>query len=155
MNVKITGMDSVRRNLRSLPKELMKSAETAVLRAGATPILKASKSMVPKDSGLLKKSLGLRVATLKGQKSARVGPRTGMKQTVSRKLPNGKTIQVLADPNKYSHLVEYGTSHSAAKPFIRPAIDQSEGQVIDAMAAGLDKHLDKVAAKLRRKGGSR
>jgi len=89
---------------------------------------------------------------VKGNKSARIGPQKGMKQIVTRTdKKTGKKRQVMADPNKYSHLVEYGTSHSPAKPFIRPAIDSTQSQVLNTMAAGLDKHLTRVAARLAKK----
>lgn len=144
--MKLTGTKEIAKALGKLPKELQRSAESAVLREGAKPIAKAAKSRVPVASGLLKKSIGSRVRTIKGETSARIGPRTGMKQTVTR---NGR--QVISDPNKYSHLVEFGTSKTAAQPFIRPAVDSAGGEVIEAMAKGYEKHLTKVVAKLRRK----
>ena len=148
---KITGAREIRDALRKLPKELQRAAEKAVLRAGAQPIAKAAKARAPKDSGLLKKSIGLRVATVKGETSARVGPRTGMKQQVTRKRPNGKTYTETADPNKYSHLVELGSSRAPAKPFIRPAVDAAASDTLAAMATGYEKHLTKVVAKLRKR----
>lgn len=148
---KITGAREIRDALRKLPKELQRAAEKAVLRAGAQPIAKAAKARAPKDSGLLKKSIGLRVATVKGETSARVGPRTGMKRQVTRKRPNGKTYTEMADPNNYSHLVELGSSRAPAKPFIRPAVDAAASDTLAAMATGYEKHLTKVVAKLRKR----
>jgi HK97 gp10 family phage protein len=118
------------------------------------PIRKSAKGFAArsKDTGLLEKSIGLSVKKVGGQKSARIGPRKGMRKEVTRTdQRTGKTYKEIADPNNYSHLVEYGTAHSAAKPFIRPAIDESQGEVITAMAAGLDKHLTRVAARLAKK----
>ena len=65
----------------------------------------------------------------------------------------GQMVPDIRDPNKYSHLVEKGTSHSPAQPFIRPAMDSASGQVLEAMSAGLDKHLTRVAQRLAAKGG--
>ena len=142
--VKLVGVRDLSRALDRLPIELQRSAERAVLRAGAKPILKAAKSKVVKASGLLKKSLGTNVKKLKGETTARVGPRKGY----SGKVKRGNR-EVFQNPSKYSHLVEYGTSHSAAKPFIRPAVDSTQGEVVGAMAAGLDTHLTKVVRKLK------
>ncbi len=153
MNVKITGMRELNRTLERLPKELIRSSENAVLRAGAKPIEKAAKAKVTTDTGLLKKAIGIRVKKVNGVNSARIGPRTGFKgkSLGKRKDKKGVETERFQDPNKYSHLVEFGTSHSAAKPFIRPAIDTAQGQVVEAMGAGLEKHLDRTAARLRRK----
>jgi len=154
VNIEISGVRNILSALDRLPDALRKSAETAVLRAGAKPIEKAAKVNAgkTKDTGLLKKSIGLRVAKVKGVTSARVGPRKGMRQEVTRTdKRTGRKYKEIADPNNYSHLVEYGTSHSPAKPFIRPAIDSAQGETLNAMAAGLDKHLTKVAARLAKR----
>ncbi len=137
-----------------LPDALRKSAETAVLRAGAVPIRKAAKANAAKskDTGLLQKSISLSVKGKPGNRSARVGPAKGLRQKVTRTdKRTGKKYEEIADPNNYSHLVEYGTSHSPAKPFIRPAIDSAEGETLDAMTTGLEKHLTRVAARLAKK----
>lgn len=152
--IELKGVGQIIKNLDALPDALRKSAETAVLRAGAVPIRKAAKANAAKskDTGLLQKSISLRIQTVKGVKSARVGPRKGLRQKVTRTDPRtGKTYEEIADPNNYSHLVEYGTSHSPAKPFIRPAIDSAQGEVLSAMTTGLDKHLTRVAARLAKK----
>lgn len=153
IKIESAGLRQLMRNLDALPAALKKSAETAVLRAGATPIQKAAKRNAKKfrDTGLLEKSIGLRVKAVKGEKSARVGPRAGMRQKVTRtNKKTGKTRTEIADPNKYSHLVEYGTSKAPAQPFIRPAVESTQGEVLDAMSVGLDKHLTRVAEKLKR-----
>jgi len=143
----IEGVKEMNRAINRLAPELQKSAEVAVLRAGAKPILKKAKQNVTVgDSGLLKKSLGIGVRKVKGRTTARIGPRTGFAKVVTR---NGKEVR--SDPNKYSHLVEFGTSHSAAKPFIRPAEESAKGEVIDAMAQGYNKHLIRVANRIRSK----
>lgn len=146
---------NIRASLDALPNELLRSSEKAVLRAGAKPIEKAAKAKAPVRDGTLKKSIGTNVKTVNGVTSARVGPRTGVKgrSLGFRKNKKGVMTERFADPNKYSHLVEFGTSHSPAKPFIRPAIDTASGEVVDAMAAGLDKHLTRTVARLKRKAG--
>jgi len=52
---------------------------------------------------------------------------------------------------KYAHLVEYGTSKMAARPFIRNAIASSETQIMHEMAKGYEKGLDRAVRKLRKK----
>ena len=151
VRLQIGGLRAMQARLEALGPELQKAAEKAVLRAGAVPIRKAAKRFAKnsKDTGLLMQSISLSVKTNKGVTSARVGPRRGMRKKVTRtNSTTGETYEEIADPNNYSHLVEYGTSHSAAKPFIRPAIDAAQDEVLSAMASGLDKHLTRVAARL-------
>lgn len=163
-HIRLVGVREVQRTLDKLAPELMKSAERAVLRAGAKPILQAAKSKVPivkKNGGLLKKSLGVNVKKVRGVTDARIGPRFGFRvsrgfaiaRKDSKNRKKGERYEAFANPVKYSHLVEYGTSRTAAKPFIRPAVESASPKVVDAMADGLSKHLDRVAARLARRAG--
>lgn len=149
ISIKVTGINDLRRAMDRLPAELKKRAEVPVLRAGAKPIHKSAKAKAPvgneEHPGQLKKSLGITVKKLRGVYSARVGARTGYSVT----LKNGKK----KDPSKYIHLVELGTSHSAAKPFIRPAVDSTRGEVLGEMSKGLEKHLHRTAARIAKKSG--
>jgi len=149
--IALRGFSQLEAALRKLPRELQNAAESAALRGGAAPIRKAAKGHLSKskDSGLLSKSLGVTVKkTRRGQKTARVGPRSGFRQVVKRK---GKAKPELADPVKYAHLVEYGTSKTQAKPFIRPALESASGEAMTAMAAAYSKHLGRVVARLRKR----
>lgn len=165
IQVSKTSIKNLARAIDELPKELRRSSESSVLRAGAKPISKAAKSKAPngkgEHAGLLKKAIGINVKKVGGVMSARIGPRASVKVSLGTKIARktkgkrvkGQPYQAYKIPNKYSHLVEFGTSHSAARPFIRPAIDAASGEVVDAMAAGLNKHLDRTVARLRRKAG--
>jgi HK97 gp10 family phage protein len=168
MNDRILSIDagslkSVIKSLESLPIELQKSAERAVLRSGAAPIQKAVKARVPVDTGLLKKSIGTKVSLGRAATygRAQVGPRSGFhstKKVTGRKrdrASKGKRRAAkekkMIQPEEYAFYLEHGTPHMPAKPFIRPAIDAAEGEVLAAMATGLDKHLTRVAARMASK----
>jgi len=144
--IDIKGVASIQRALSRLPDELQRSGEAAALRAGAKPVTRAAKAKAPTDSGLLKKSIGQNVKRIRGVRTARIGPRLGWGKEVPR---NGKTV--FSDPAKYSHLIELGTSHSAAQPFIRPAIDSTRSEVVSAMADGLDRYVTRAVKRLRSK----
>lgn len=149
MSLQLTGMRELQQALNRLPKELQRTVEASALRAGMAPVRKSARANLgrSKDSGLLQKSLGLTVKKSKnGQLTARVGPRSGFTQTVTRK---GRTKPQKANPVKYAHLIEYGTSRAPAQPFIRPAVESNSGQIIDEMAKGYDKGLDKAVRKIR------
>lgn len=154
--IKLEGVQHIARALDRLPIEVRATAEKSALRAGGKPILNAAKAMCPVgENGLLKKSIGLTVrknrsGALRGQFTLRVGPRTGfaiVKGVRSKGKNAGKPIRI--DPSKYGHLVELGTSHSAAKPFIRPAIDSASSQVVAAMAQGYAKGLERAVKKIQ------
>lgn len=173
--VSIKGLKILNDRISDLPKELLKSAERAVLSAGGKPILQAAKANAPVGkgpaAGLLKKSMGLNVKRVKGVWSARVGPRLGFGKKIgtgkrrkdrfakSRRRGRiqtakvGDSYDIWKNPVYYSHLVEFGTSKTPASGFIRRAVESSAPGTFDAMAAGLDKHLTRTVERLRRKAG--
>lgn len=42
----------------------------------------------------------------------------------------------------YARMVEFGTRHSAAKPFIRPALDNAVNTIVEKVVAGYRERLD-------------
>jgi HK97 gp10 family phage protein len=151
-----SSLKSVLNALEKLPKELQKSAEKAVIRAGAKPILKAIKEnvsgkIVKQQSKTLKKSLGVSIRTSKsGWVGASIGPRSGFKYA-TKTGRRGKTKDKNADAQEVAFYLETGTPNMPARPFIRPALESAQGEVIGAMEAGLSKHLTRVAARLASK----
>jgi HK97 gp10 family phage protein len=96
-----------------------------------------------KRTGLLEKSIGFRVKITKRKTVAGiVGPRTGFRQAI--KAGRGDTV-IYANPTQYYHLLEFGTSHSAAKPTLRPAWAAgkrgAENRFRDAVKAGLEREM--------------
>lgn len=157
--IKFYGLKGIQDALKKLPAELQKTTEMVALRAGAKPILAAAKSNAKssEDSGLLMKSLGINVR--KGRSgefrhvyTARIGARKGFKKYLGT-FATGKRAgrSRYQDPSKYDHLVELGTSHSAAKPFIRPAVESSKSEVLTEIAKGYDKGLARVIQRLKKK----
>jgi len=167
--IRISGFKELDMALSKLPEELARTTEAAALREGGKPIRREVIARAPtgkgKEAGLLKRSIGLNVrknkkgSAEKGRYTARVGPRTGFKiavgtavATVTKgKRKKGERYTVYKDPTKYAHLVELGTSHSAADPFIRTGSEAAESEVINGLARGYEKGLAKAVDKLRKK----
>lgn len=141
--LRIDGIKELERALMKLPKELRDKSEKAALRGGAFLISKAAKSKVPVGRGFLKKAIGITVRKSKGNLTGRVRAKS-KKTTIT---VNGKPKVI--NPAKYASLVEYGTSRTAARPFIRPAVEQSKDEVVSSMAEAFNKNLSKVVAKIR------
>jgi HK97 gp10 family phage protein len=168
-SLKLTGFKELEAALLKLPKELASIAEAAALREGMKPVHAAAKSFAVKGkgphAGLLAKSIGLTVRRVRrklqymNRYTARVGPKSGFrvslgtaiarKDNPKRGRVKGKPYQVFKDPRFYAHLVEFGTSHSPAKPFIRPAMESSESKIMEGLQKGYEKGLEKVIKKIR------
>lgn len=131
---------------------------------GARIIAKAAKQKAPVRSKadapsnitplkLLKKSIGSKVKVYRnsGKVVGIVGPRTGFKTQIGSRVRKGKKSKpgdpIYENPTNVAHLLELGTKRSRARPFLRPALDQSKEQVKTAMAAAIKAGIEKEAVK--------
>lgn len=138
-----------------------KAMRTKVVRRAVNlstrPLLAKAKEKLKEDgigvTGQLRKSMGRKVKTYpSGVVVGMVGPRVGFKVLI-KTTPEGK--QVFHDPARIGHLVEQGHGGPAPAPphpFMRPAFDESRGEVARIMqsevTSGLEKEAIKAAGKI-------
>lgn len=129
-NVKFTisGAAELERALRTLGPRVAGNVSGRALRAMAKPIVQRARELVPVDTGRLKKSITTKLHRMRG------GQRTidiGFKRPTSRR----------------AHLTEYGTAHSAARPFMRPALDENAARALTEMGRVLGEAIENEAKK--------
>jgi HK97 gp10 family phage protein len=140
IKARFEGVQSAIQALDGLDKKIRRKGIRKAALAAGTIILKAAKGRVVKETGLLRKSLGKKVKVYtKGVGVAVVGPRVGFKQEVTR-----RGVKVWSNPVRYAHLVELGTGRTAAKPFLKPALDATRKQVEDAMKAAINEVIEEA-----------
>jgi len=135
---------------------------------GAKPVLDAARAKAGvsfnKRTGLLAKSIKARRAKKISKSRALVviGPthmkrimrvtKTGKLRGVSaKKLDQAKSEGarlIPVDPGNYAHLVELGTVHSIAKPFMRPAFDFTKQRAKEVMEKEVGKMTEDLARSL-------
>lgn len=151
--------------LKAIEKESRRrTITTKAVKAGAKIVQRAAKASAPKrkKSGALRSSIG--VKAVKGKKGktiayAVIGPRKSKVKLLQR---GRKQIRVI--PRFYAHLVEKGTAaHSlgdgrqhpgtAARPFLRPALDSTRSaagaEAARVLAAEIEKEIAKAAGKVK------
>lgn len=125
LNVQIVGIEQAIRNLQELPKGLQRKHMRIAMNAAGGVLKTAAVSRVPRQTGLLKRSLSVKVkANKRGEWFAAVGPKRGMKVGVRttakgtlRAMSAAKTKSLAAagetvryaNPARYAHLAEKGT----------------------------------------------
>lgn len=124
MNIRIEGLDVLERRLKELDRRTTGNVLRKALREGANVLKKEAKARVPVRTGKLKKSITVNV-TLKarGDCYAKLGFKKGA---------------------AYGVPVELGTSHSAAKPFLRPAIDVKGNDAVRYFGVRLKQEIDQA-----------
>ncbi len=137
-------------------------AIATALKAAGRPVTKAARAKCPVDpladpAGTLKRSLGAELRGRPGRQYLAAGARRGFARDVTRPIIIGGelvgAVTRKADPANYAHLVELGTSQSAATPFLRPAFDGAKGEVKSAFIQSLSDSQDKAARRAANKAG--
>ena len=142
MSIELEGFDELQRKLDGLPAKVVKKVvRPAVTKAGRI-VRKQMKADAPVEFGVLKKAFGSKVKTYSsGNIVAIVGARAEIVGQVT--LPSGHTQKRV--PANYAHLVELGTSHSAANPFMRRAYEKTSGTVENKLLTEMRDGIEKVA----------
>lgn len=145
-SAKLEGGKELQRALKTLGVRVQRKVLRQAVNAASTPVVKAARRKAPKQSGLLRKSLGkkLKTYTKNGTVMALVGPRKDVE---------GEHEGEKRRPARYAHLVENGHvaadgTHVPAQPFLRPAFDETQPQALDTMrrklAAGVVTEMVKA-----------
>ena len=125
----IKGLKDLAKNSDKLKKNFESTTLRTALRGGSRPLLRVAKAKVPIDEGDLKKALAINAkVNKKGEGYADVGFR----------------------PAQAFHggFVELGTSTQQAQPYLRPALEEAEGEITDAFIGALNKTIEKALGKL-------
>ncbi len=129
----VEGVAALNKALDDLPLKMQKHVVGAVTRAGARVIQKDAKRRVHKRRGILKKSIVVKKVS----------------KTLRREGWKGDYVVGFKQPgSRIAHLEEFGTSHSPAHPFMRPAMTENDGAILKAMSVAGLKAFQKNAAKL-------
>ena len=120
--------------LDKLPKNIQKNVMVGATRAGAKIVSDEAKRLAPRDTGTLEKSIGItKRKSKRGQITFSVSPRKGGK-----------------NDGFYGRFIELGTSKMIARPFLRPALENTPDEVLEASKEYIAKRLPKEVAKAKR-----
>ena len=154
--------------LREMEKALVEMSKAApgiiakALRDPMQKVLADAQALVPKRTGELHDALTL---TMKRANATRASMADTLSE-VGLKIakPNEAKVGTWArgqgsaarlNPRYYWHLVEFGTAHSAAHPYIRPAFDQNTDHLIGQFKSIAREQIERTAtryAKRRARG---
>jgi HK97 gp10 family phage protein len=122
--------------LRDIEAKIAKKALRTAARKGMTIVRDEVKANAPEDTSTdadnikTKTHIALQTSFRRGVLAVRVGVRGGAKKN--------------PDTPYYWRMVEFGTQHIAAKPFMQPALENNAEAVIDRIAEELRRELDKA-----------
>ena len=139
---KISGGVELTRALEALNEKVKKKILRSAVVAGAAVVKKRAKQIAKskgiEDTGALIRNIAAKVERQRSDTYAQIniGVRHG-------KPKKGAKNQ---DDPFYWHMHEFGTSKMAARPFIRPAFEEKQQEVIDTMVTRIKKKLEQTNA---------
>ena len=147
----VQGLDKLQAVLEELPKKVAQRGIRSALRAGSDVLRAEMMSLVRKDSGFLEEHIGTRIKTQRGELAATayVGPQGKIEYPafmsgayrISR-TSKGKAKQVgRVAVATVARFLEFGTSKMGKMPFMTPAFDSQQQQILAAIIVKLKAAL--------------
>ena len=120
ISMTVRGGEQLTRNLRRLAGNERRQAQHDGLEAGARVVEAYAKITAPIDTGALRNSIQVDEVT---------------------------PVQAIIAPHTdYAEYVEFGTSRMAAQPYMRPALDQHEREIVDAVQRTVAAFVESIRA---------
>jgi HK97 gp10 family phage protein len=160
VTMRVEGLRELERSLVEMDKAAPRIIAQA-LRDPMRQVLVDMKTLVPKRTGELADALDLtpvRRASARRASMADTLSEVGIriKKTVAGKVGTwGGADGGRLNPRYYWHLVEFGTAHSAAHPYIRPAFDQNTQNLIGGFKSIARQQIESTAARYARQSARR
>jgi len=141
--VKIEGLKELEAALSQLPTATGKNVLKRVLLARGRPIAEAAAASADRVSGALARSFGVSTVLSSRQK--------GLHKKMFADEKAAVEVFVGAGPLPQAHLEEFGSTHNAPSPMLRPAWDGGRDAALDGIADDLWKEIEAAAARLAKK----
>ncbi len=142
---KIQGARELDKVLQKLPRKMGEKALRSALMSASKPMLDEMKRRAPvRGSGLAKRfRVGAKKGRLPGFLRASI-----RRRAIKSKDRLAVTVLVGAFRVFYAQMVEFGTKHSPARPFVRPAFDGNAVGAIGTIGKKLGEQIEKETLKL-------
>ena len=131
VSMKTEGFAELEKKLLSLPAAASKKVMRGALMTALTPLVKRAKALVRVSSGELQKAIRKKSLINKGNNYA---AEAGLYMATKKGQAGWRW-----------HFEEFGTSRQSARPFLRPAFDQTHEAVVARFKAELAKRIDKAS----------
>jgi HK97 gp10 family phage protein len=155
VTMKVEGLRELERTIAAFPKEM----PGVIAKAQKTPmekVLADAKALVNANSrryGLLHDALSLVTARASASRASSAVDALAYVGIRIKRIKTGLTGSRggMINPRSYWHLVEFGTSHSAAEPYLRPAFDQNTDHMIGTFKSICSEQIERIIARYARK----
>ncbi len=160
LTASLEGLDELKTRLAQLPKYTQKRVLERALLKAAQPIAEDARRLVPIRTQDLFRSIQV---TTRPPHGVQTGPKaygaviagggTPAQARAAAKALGPQPAAVYIGPGRHpqSSLMEFGTSHSAARPYMRPAWDLNRVKVLAIVGPEIWTEMQKAASRLGRR----
>lgn len=146
--INLAGIEKVVERLKTVAREVKVTAARKALAKAARLITNeakagAERSDDPKTGRKISQNIQQRFASKTFKQTGDVMYRIGV-ATARGPIPKGNPDEGPKGNTPQWHLIELGTEHAAAEPFLRPAGETKAQAAADVFMSELDKQLDKL-----------
>lgn len=143
IEMKVTGLDKILEALKSLPDAVSEQIVEDVFVEMVQPTLERARALAPVDSGFLKSQIRVAALSANGYVTVQVGvySPTGPGKKAS-KTKRAKFKAAREKTAYYARWVENGTSKMRARPFLRPAFDETVTGFVEGASKALGKKIE-------------
>lgn len=122
IDIKLFGAEELTKSLKAMPEKLVKKNLRKAFKKQMEKVFQAAMARVPELSGRLKNSFKIKIYFNKNRIACRL---------------------ICLDPEVfYVMFIELGTSHAPAKPFLRPAMSETEAGNLAGIIEELNRFVD-------------
>lgn len=152
--VKVKGLKELDNALAKLPKAVGFKALRSGMMEASRPMFLAAKANAAStgirgyDAGATAQAMGRYTRKLSPTRTGLfIGPKNKDKKALALwNQKHGREAKRL----RHFHLLEFGSEHGPAQPYLRPAFESTKMVVVNNFRASLKKHIEKQAAILAR-----
>lgn len=161
IRVKVDGLKEIQRAMEELPRATQKNVMKRVLMARAKPIAAMADNLVPVDRGVLQRSIKVfarsgsqgKAAFAKAMRSGATRKQAGQAARDANSAASTQQVVYVSTTKKlpHAHMQEFGTEKMAPNPFMRPAWDKHEPELLKGLAGDMWAEIKKAVARRARK----
>lgn len=168
--VKIEGLKELEAALKELPKATGRNVIRRALTTAAQPVAELARANAPRGAtGVLSRSIRVSKIRFSKGEAGKAAFAAAMKRGASRAEAAQAAHEANAEAGNdeditsglaeigptteafYAHFVEFGTAHSVAKPFMRPAWEGNKATAVQVIQAALKAEIDKAVERIAKK----
>jgi len=140
--IQIEGLKELDKAFSELPRATGKSVLRRVLMKRAQSIADEAQRLAPRSEGQ---------RTIHLQDTLAASTKLSRRQAKEHKKESAVEVFAGAGALPQAHLQEFGTSHHAPQPFMRPAWDSGKNAALDGIRDDLASEIEKARKRLARK----